>query len=435
MDAVWHSGSDSPKGGRGDDGRDDGRTFAELSARVDLDAAQRAIARGAVATPMIASAELSQLAGGPVLLKAESLQVSGSFKLRGALAKLAALGTRADDGLIAASAGNHARAVAQAARIAGVGCEVFMPRDAPVSKVAAVERLGASVRLGAASVEEAVELAAARAAETGAALIHPFDDLDVIAGQGTLGLELLRDVPDLARVVVPVGGGGLASGVGIALRRERPDVELVGVQASACAPLAAALGSSPDVGTAPTPDVPTTATIADGIALKHPGELTLPLLRELLDAVVAVSEEEIADAIVLLAERSKLVAEGAGAVSVAALAAGRLPPLAGTTVAIVSGGNVDNGLLASLLRRHETAAGRRVRVFTRLPDRPGALAELLNRVAQARANLVSLEHVREAVSLNVRETGVELTLETRGREHTEQLRRALQDAGYTVTFE
>jgi threonine dehydratase len=407
--------------------------FAELSARVDLDAAQRAIARGAVATPLLVSAELSELAGGLVLLKAESLQVSGSFKLRGALAKLAALGTRADDGLIAASAGNHARAVAQAARIAGVRCEVFMPRDAPVSKVAAVERLGASVRLDAGSVEQAVELAAARAAETGAALIHPFDDVDVIAGQGTLGLELLREVPDVARVVVPVGGGGLASGVGIALRRERPDVELVGVQASACAPLAAALAGSPDAVTAP--EVPAAATIADGIALKRPGELTLALLRELLSSVVVVSEEEIADAIVLLAERAKLVAEGAGAVPVAAIAAGRLPPLDGTTVAIVSGGNIDNGLLASLLRRHETAAGRRVRVFTRLPDRPGALAELLNLVAQARANLLALEHVRDAVSLNVRETGVELTLETRGREHTEQLRLALVEAGYAVTFE
>jgi threonine dehydratase len=161
----------------------------------------------------------------------------------------------------------------------------------------------------------------------------------------------------------------------------------------------------------------------------------LPLLRELLDAVHAVSEEQIADAIVLLAERAKLVAEGAGAVAAAAILGGSLEPVAGTTVAVLSGGNVDNGLLAALLRRHETAAGRRVRVFTRVPDRPGALAELLNLVAQARANLVSLEHVREAVSLNVRETGVELTLETRGREHTEELRRALQDAGYEVTFE
>jgi threonine dehydratase len=409
-----------------------GDTFAELSAGVDLDAAQRAIARGAVATPLIASAELSELAGAPVLLKAESLQVSGSFKLRGALAKLAALGDDSRGGLIAASAGNHARAVAQAARIAGVSCEVFMPRDAPVSKVAAVERLGASVRLGAATVEQAVELAAARAAESGAALIHPFDDLDVIAGQGTLGLELLREVTDLARVIVPVGGGGLASGVGIALRRERPGVELVGVQASACAPLLAALE---DRSLSAVPELPTAATIADGIALKRPGKLTLPLLRELLTAVETVSEEQIADAIVLLAERAKLVAEGAGAVAVAAVLSARLAPIEGTTVAIVSGGNVDNGLLASLLRRHETVAGRRVRVFTRLPDRPGALADLLNLVAHARANLVSLEHVREAVSLNVRETGVELTLETRGREHTEELRRVLVDAGYAVTFE
>ncbi len=416
-----------------EDAGGDGHGFAELSARVDLDAAQRAIARGAVQTPAIASADLSELAGGPVVLKAESLQVSGSFKLRGALSKLAALGAGANGGLIAASAGNHARAVAQAARIAGVGCEVFMPRDAPVSKVAAVERLGASVRLSGGSVEEAVELAAARAAETGAALIHPFDDLDVIAGQGTLGLELLRQLPDLARVVVPVGGGGLASGIGIALRRERPEVELIGVQASACATLPQALrDASADAG---VPEVPAAATIADGIALKRPGKLTLPLLRELLHSVETVSEEQIADAMVLLAERVKLVAEGAGAVSVAAVLSGRLAPIAGTTVAIVSGGNVDNGLLASLLRRHETAAGRRVRVFTRVPDRPGALAELLNLIAAQRVNLVSLEHVREAISLHVRETGVELTLETRGPEHTEQLRRAMEGAGYEVSFE
>lgn len=406
--------------------------FAELSAGVDLDAARVAIARGAVATPTIASADLAELAGGTVALKAESLQVSGSFKLRGALSKLAALGARAGDGLIAASAGNHARAVAQAARIAGVACEVFMPRDAPVSKVAAVDRLGARVRLGGGSVEEALELATARAEESGVALIHPFDDLDVIAGQGTIGLELLEDVPDLARVVVPVGGGGLASGIGIALRRARPDVELVGVQASACAPLAGALAGEAGVG---APEFSAAATIADGIALKRPGRLTLPLLRELLHSVQTVSEEEIAGAMVFLAERAKLVAEGAGAVAVAVVMSGRLEPIDGTTVAIVSGGNVDNGLLASLLRRHETVAGRRVRIFTRVPDRPGGLADLLKLIADARANLLTLEHVREGVSLNVRETGVELTLETRGPEHTEQLRAALEAGGYEVTFE
>jgi threonine dehydratase len=425
MHAAWHRGERS-----GDAARDG--EFTRLSAGVDVDAAARAIARGAIATPTIASADLSELAGGRVALKAESLQVSGSFKLRGALSKLAALGDRAAGGLIAASAGNHARAVAQAARIAGVGCDVFMPRDAPVSKVAAVQNLGARVRLSGSSVEAALELATALAAETGAALVHPFDDLDVIAGQGTIGLELLRDVPELARVVVPVGGGGLASGIGLALRRERPDVELVGVQAEACAPLADAIAGD---GAPRAPEFPTVATIADGIALKRPGERTLPLLRELLHSLETVSEEEIAAAMVFLAEDAKLVAEGAGAVAVAAVMSGRLPPLDGTTVAIVSGGNVDNGLLASLLRRHETVAGRRVRLFTRVPDRPGALAELLKLIADARANLLTLEHIREAVPLHVRETGVELTLETRGRDHAEQLRDALQRAGYDVSFE
>jgi threonine dehydratase len=407
----------------------DSSTHAALVAEVDLHAAREAIAAFAVRTPTLACEDLAEAAGGPVVLKAESLQVTGSFKLRGALAKVAALGERAAGGLVAASAGNHARAVAQAARLAGVGCEVFMPRDAAVSKVAAVQRLGARVRLAGGSVEEALELAAASAAETGAALIHPFDDPHVIAGQGTIALELLEDVPDLARVVVPVGGGGLASGIGIALRETRPDVELVGVQASACAPFVAALGDPESCGElqgAPA------ATIADGIALKRPGTITLPLLRVLLSGLRTVSEEEIADAMVFLAERARLVAEGAGAVAVAAVASGRLAPVDGTTAAIVSGGNVDNGLLASILRRRETAEGRRVRIFTRVPDRPGGLAELLNLVAGARANLLSLEHVREAVSLSVRETGVELTLETRGAEHTEQLRAALRDAGYDV---
>jgi threonine dehydratase len=407
------------------------QTFAELSAGVDLDAARRAIGDRIVTTPLLASGELAELAGGPVLLKAESLQVSGSFKLRGALAKLAALGPRAANGLIAASAGNHARAVAQAARIAGVGCEVFMPRDAPVSKVAAVQRLGAGVSLSGSSVEDALELARAAAAESGAALIHPFDDPDVIAGQGSLGLELVEQVPDLARVIVPVGGGGLACGIGLALRRERPGVELIGVQASACAPLPPLLsGASPE-----EIEAPAAATIADGIALKRPGTLTLPLLRDLLSSVQTVGEEQIADAIVLLAERAKLVAEGAGAVAAAALMSGGLEPVAGTTVAIVSGGNVDAGLLASLLRRQETAAGRRVRLLTRVPDRPGGLAELLRLVAEARANLLTLEHLREAVALGVRETAVELTLETRGPEHTEQVCEALRAAGYEVSFE
>jgi threonine dehydratase len=404
----------------------------ELIDGVDLEVARRAIASVAVRTPTIDCAELAGPAGGRVALKAESLQGTGSFKLRGALAKVAALGERAAGGLVVASAGNHARAVAAAARISGLSCEVFMPRDAAVSKVAAVERLGAQVQLAGSSVEEALERAAARVAETGAALVHPFDDLDVIAGQGTIGLELLADVPDLARVVVPVGGGGLASGIGIALRRAHAEVELVGVQARACAPYLDALR---DPGSGSGAETLAGVTIADGIAIKRPGRLTLPLLRELLDGLETVSEDEIAGAMVFLAERAKLVAEGAGAVAVAALFSGRLPPVDGSTVAIVSGGNVDSGLLAGLLRRQETEEGRRVRIFTRVPDRPGGLAELLNLVAQARANLVSLEHVREAVALHVHETGVELTLETRGPAHTEDVRAALRQAGYEVSFE
>jgi threonine dehydratase len=405
---------------------------AELIARADLEGARRAIAGVAVRTPTIACEDLAELAGTPVALKAECLQRSGSFKLRGALHKVAALGERAAQGLVTGSAGNHALAVAQAARIRGVGCEVFMPREAPVSKVSAVERLDARVHLQGDSVEEALALAAERGEETGAALVHPFDDLDVIAGQGTLGLELLEDVPDLARVVVPVGGGGLASGIGIALRRSRPKVELIGVQARACAPYVEALR---DGGVQAFLEAAPGGTIADGIAIKRPGSLTLPLLRELLHDLQTVSEDEIADAMVFLAERAKLVAEGAGAVAVAAFLSGRLAPVEGATVAVVSGGNVDSGLLAALLRRHETEEGRRVRIFTRVPDRPGGLAELLNLVAGARANLLSLEHVREAVPLSVRETGVELTLETRGPIHTKELLATLEKAGYDVDLE
>jgi threonine dehydratase len=408
-----------------------GPSTAELLAAVDPAAAREAIAGRSTRTATLASEELAAIAGSPVALKAECLQRTGSFKIRGALNKVSVLGERAAAGLVTASAGNHGRAVAAAARLAGVGCEVFMPIDATVSKVAAAERLGAHVHMAGASVEEALVLAAERAETGGAAFVHPFDDVDVISGQGTIGLELLEDVPDLARVVVPVGGGGLASGIGVALQRAGARVELVGVQARACAPYASVIGA----GAALSPELSPGATIADGIAIKRPGALTLPLLGELLDSLETVSEDEIAHAMVLLAESSKLVAEGAGAVAVAALLSGRLPAVAGTTVAIVSGGNVDGGLLAGLLRRHETEAGRRVRMFTRVPDRPGGLAELLNLIAGARANLVSLEHVREAVPLRVRETGVELTLETRGPGHTEEVLAALAEGGYDVSLE
>jgi threonine dehydratase len=404
----------------------------DLIGSADLEAARAAVAGVAVRTPVIACEELAQATGGPVALKAECLQRSGSFKLRGALAKVAALGASARGGLVTASAGNHARAVALAAGVQEIACEVFMPVDVAVAKLLAVERLGARVHLDGDSVDEALALAESFASADGPAFVHPFDDLDVIAGQATLALELLEEVEDLRRVIVPVGGGGLASGLGIAFRRAGVDVELVGVQASACAPYAAMLA---DAAAPVHDDAAARITIADGIAVKRPGRLTLPLLRELLGAVEAVSEDEIADAMAFLAETAKLVAEGAGAASVAALLAGRLPAITGTTVAIVSGGNVDGGLLAEVLRRHETVEGRRVRMFTRVRDRPGGLAELLNLIAQARANLVNIDHVREAVPLHVRETGVELTLETRGAAHTQEVLSALSAAGYDVTLE
>jgi threonine dehydratase len=407
-----------------------------LIAGAEVQAAERAIRGIAVQTPTIACPDLAELAGTAVALKAECLQATGSFKLRGALSKIAALGERASAGLVTASAGNHGRAVAHAARVRGIGCEVFMPRDAPVSKAAAVDRLGARVHLAGDSVEQALELATECSERTGAAFVHPFDDLDVIAGQATLGVELLEEVPDLVRVVVPVGGGGLASGLGIALRRAAAQVELVGVQARACAPYADSLsGPGSPVESALEVEAGARPTLADGIAIKRPGALTLTLMRELVHSMHTVTEDEIAAAMVFLAESAKLVAEGAGAVSVAALMSGRLEPVDGTTVAIISGGNVDGGLLAGLLRRRETQEGRRVRIFTRVADRPGGLAELLKLVADARANLLSLEHVREAVALHVHETGVELMLETRGPGHTSEVLAALEGAGYDVRLE
>jgi threonine dehydratase len=407
---------------------DTGPSARESIDAVDLDAAREAVAGIAVRTPTVVSSDLSERrgVGGTVALKAECLQRTGSFKIRGVLSRVAALGDRAERGLVTASAGNHARAVAQAARLRSVDCDVFMPRDAPVSKVLAVEALGARVRLEGASVDDTLEQALRLAEQSGAAFIHPFDDLDVIAGQATVGVELLEQVSDLARVVVPVGGGGLAAGIGIALRRAGSRATVVGVQAAACAPYVDALAGR-------EVERPSGLTIADGVAVKRPGSLTLPLLSELLDELVTVEEEQIADAMVFLAERAKLVAEGAGAVAVAALLDGLLAPVEGTTVAIVSGGNVDSGLLASLLLRHETEEGRRVRIFTRVPDRPGGLAELLSLIATARANVVSVEHRREAVPLHVRETGVELTLETRGPGHTEEVLGVLAAGGYEAS--
>lgn len=373
-------------------------------------------------TPVTGSAALSDRCGGEIVLKAENLQRTGSFKIRGAMNKLSALGGDAANGVTAGSAGNHAQAIAFAARHAGVRCEIFVPAGAPISKIEACLGYGAMLIEGGDSLDEAVVAAQARAAEADMVFCHPYDDVDVVAGQATLGRELIQDVPELRRVIVPLGGGGLASGIAIAVKAHNVAIEVIGVQVAACAPYAHL-----------APPTGPVVTLADGIAVKRPGEVTRPLVERWLDDVVVVEENAVADAMVLLMERAKFFVEGAGAVGVAALLSQRIAPSrTGTTCVVLSGGNVDLGLLPGLIRRHETQAGRRLILFARISDRPGGLARLLTLFAELGANLVEVEHVREGVDLHVRETGVQVVLEVRGSGHAESVVRAATDAGYEI---
>jgi threonine dehydratase len=392
----------------------------------DVRAVRPAVDAVAKRTPMLSTRTISERAGGTVALKAENLQRTGSFKIRGAAAKVASLADGgASPGVVAASAGNHAQALAAAAQRRGIACEVFVPADAPIAKAEAARGHGATVYLGGTGVDDCIVRAQERAQAEGLTFVHPFDDPTIVAGQGSLGLELLEDVPDLAQVVVPVGGGGLASGIAIAVKSERPDVRVVGVQVAACAPYPESLKRGQVV------PVDSALTIADGIAVKRPGDVTLPLLQHWLDDLVVVGEDETAEAMAVLMERCKLVVEGAGAVGVAALLGGQVkPPASGTTVAVLSGGNVDAALLAAVVRRHDSEAGRRLVLLTRVPDRPGGLVSLLSLISDAGANVVDVSHVREGIDLHVRETGVELVLETRGHEHAETVTAKLADAGY-----
>ncbi len=376
-------------------------------------------------TPVVTTRTLSDRAGTKVVLKAENLQRTGSFKLRGATAKLAALGDAAARGVVCGSAGNHAQAVARAARARGVPCEVFMPDAAPIAKSEAVQALGATLRYTGQTVDDAVAAALARAGEAGLEFIHPFDDVDVISGQGGVGLELLAQVPDLRRVVVPVGGGGLIGGTAVAIRSVRPEVEVIGVQVEACAPFRESLLAGTPIA------VQSVRTIADGIAVKRPGELTLPLIQSWVHDIVVVGEDDVAEAMVFLLERTKLVVEGAGAVGVAALLADKLGgPVDGATVLVLSGGNVDAGRLAEVARRHETQQRRRLVLQVRIPDLPGSLATLLELVGRTGANLVDVQHIREGLDLHIQETAVQLVLETRGPEHAAAVRAAIETGGY-----
>jgi threonine dehydratase len=375
----------------------------------ELEQARGRLAGIARVTPVYSSETLSRLAGRDVHLKAENLQRTGSFKIRGAVNKLATLDEHERAaGVVAASAGNHAQAVAWAARAAGIRATIFVPQDAPMAKVEATRGYGAEVEMGGAALEEAVAAALAHVKTTGATFVHPYEDELIVAGQGTIGLELAEQVPEAETVLVPVGGGGLAAGIALALRAERPGVRVIGVRAA-----------------------PDGFAIADGIAVKQPGELTGPLLDELLDDMVEVSGADIAEAIVLLLERTKLVVEGAGAVGIAALLEGKVAGT-GPVAVVLSGGNIDASTLVTVTRYGLTTAGRHLVVRTWVPDRPGELLKLLELVAQERVNVLSVEHRREGVDIPVGATGIELTLLTRDDEHCDSLLETMRGWGYEV---
>ncbi len=360
-------------------------------------------------TPLYASETFSRLSGRQVRLKAETLQRTGSFKIRGAANKLATLSqAQREAGVVAASAGNHGQAVAWAARELGIRARIYVPLDAPMAKVEACRNYGAQTELLGIDFEDALAAALEDIDETGATFIHPYEDQLVIAGQGTIALELLAQAPDLETVLIPIGGGGLALGMATALRGLRPDVRIVGVQAGVDG-----------------------YTIADGIAVKVPSDFTMPLLEDLLDDIVAVTDDEISEAIVLLMERTKLVVEGAGAVGVAALLSNKA---GGSDVAVpvLSGGNIDATMLISVMRHGLTSAGRYLVVRTRLADRPGELIKLLSLVAQERGNVIAVEHHREGMDIPVTETEVELTLVTRNEGHCSDLLGAMDERGYVV---
>ncbi|MEU9286899.1 threonine ammonia-lyase [Streptomyces sp. NPDC048275] len=392
----------------------------------DVRGAQKMLRGVARMTAMEGSRYLSQLVGAPVHFKCENLQRTGSFKLRGAYVRIAGLlPEERAAGVVAASAGNHAQGVALASSLLGVRSTVFMPTGAPLPKVAATRDYGAEVRLYGQVVDETLAAAQEYAARTGAVFIHPFDHPDIIAGQGTVGLEILEQCPEVRTIVVGIGGGGLAAGVAVAVKALRPDVRVVGVQAAGAAAYPPSLAAGRPV----TIEKP--ATMADGIKVGRPGDVPFQIVGDLVDEVRTVSEDNLSSALLLCLERAKLVVEPAGASPVAALL--REPQaFEGPVVALLSGGNVDPLLMQRILRHGMAAGGRYLAVTLRLTDRPGALATLLGVLSVADANVLDVSHVRTDPRLGLTEVEVELHLETKGPEHCAEVERALRDAGYMV---
>jgi threonine dehydratase len=394
----------------------------------DFEAAREVVARVADVTPMESSRYLSEVLGAPVFLKCENLQRTGSYKIRGAYNRLSKLTEEERAlGVVAASAGNHAQGVAFAARELGIKATIFMPIGVALPKLQATRQYGADVILRGHSVSEPLLAAAEYARETGAILIPPFDHEDVVAGQGTLGLEILDQVPDLETVIVPIGGGGLISGVASAVKqwaaREGRSIRVIGVQAAN----AAAYPPSLEAGEAV--EIPLLPTIADGIAVAKPGLLNFEIVADMVDEIVTVGEDDTARAILVLLERAKLVVEPAGAVSVAAILAGRITA-SGPTVAILSGGNIDPLLMQRVISHGLAASDRYLTLRIMLPDRPGQLARISELLAEARANVIEVLHTRHGAGLQLSEVELDISVETRGPEHRLQVVELLRSAGY-----
>ncbi|MGH3861400.1 threonine ammonia-lyase [Actinokineospora sp.] len=391
-----------------------------------IEAARELLASVVRQTPMEHARDLARRHGGDVHLKCENLQRTGSFKIRGAYTRIHGLSeAERARGVVAASAGNHAQGVALAAALLGTKSTVFMPERAPLPKLAATRGYGADVYLHGEGLEETLAEAMAFAERTGAVFIHPFDHPDIIAGQGTVGLEVLEQVPDVATVLVSVGGGGLVSGVASVMKARKPEVKVIGVQAENAAAFPASLAAGEPVRVA-SPN-----TMADGIAVGAPGPVSFAHVAALVDDVVTVGEESLSRSVLLCLERRKLVVEPAGAAAVAVLLEDThtfAPPI----VAVLSGGNVDPLLLLQIIRHGMTAGGRYLSLRLRVRDRPGSLGALLTRVGQLGANVLDVEHSRIAGALAIGDVEVSLNLETRGPEHCAEVATALEQAGYTV---
>ncbi|KAA5837036.1 threonine ammonia-lyase [Saccharopolyspora hirsuta] len=396
---------------------------------VDLDrirAADAELAGIARRTPLEHSRVLGAHCAGDVYLKCENLQRTGSFKLRGAYVRLRALDeAQRAAGVVAASAGNHAQGVALAASLLGIHATVFMPEQVPLPKLAATKAYGADVRLRGAVLEETLAAAREHARDTGAEFIHPYDHPDIVAGQGTVGLEILEQLPEVRSIVVPTGGGGLVAGVAAAVKAEHPQVKVLAVQAEQAAAWPVSLAAGKPVRLAET------QTVADGIAVAEPGPVPFAHVAELVDGVFTVSEEALSRALLLCLERAKLVVEPAGAAAVAALLE-HPEQVVAPAVAVLSGGNIDPLLLLQLIQHGMTAAGRYLSLRIRLPDRPGSLAGLLAKLGELTANVLDIEHSRISGALALGEVEVEISLETRGPEHRERVVRELRAAGFTV---